>query len=350
MSKATQPSLAHHGEALRKQCPFPIKETNLEGVYAIPEPPPEFDPHKATAEELIRHGILWRRPTSMDNPALVKAWDRLYSRKWRAGDHTISEMESQLGKTHVLRKPVRRDTDTSWVGQQWAGAVMNGGGPWGIAVGIWDIPTVSRPAEPKGTEGFWNSSSWVGIDGFNTPSQVSNDVLQAGIEQKVDAQGNASYIAWYEWFAPPQPKSPSYIYQTNFNNFQVTPGQQVICLVAYIPLLAIGSQIIWGGLLILGDLTSGHKDSRILFPPPGATFAGNSAEWIMEAPDGGLPTSSLPKFSPVRFTSAGAGGYSKAVGNPEFGDIVNIETTDSPPKMLTSVTTGNDTVTITFIG
>ena len=30
--------------------------------------------------------------------------------------------------------------------------------------------------------------------------------------------------------------------------------------------------------------------------PANATFSGNTTEWIMEAPDGGIPTASLPAF------------------------------------------------------
>ena len=71
------------------------------------------------------------------------------------------------------------------------------------------IPTVSKPTEPQGTEGGWNSASWVGIDSANTNDGKfsSNDVLQAGVEQRVDARGNANYTAWFEWFAPTQGKT-----------------------------------------------------------------------------------------------------------------------------------------------
>jgi hypothetical protein len=99
-------------------------------------------------------------------------------------------------------------SDQNFVNSAWAGAGIRGLGPWNGIIGIWKIPTVSQPSEPQGTEGGWNSSSWVGIDGFQV-NLISNDVLQAGIQQKVDAQGNASYVAWYEWFAPGSPP-PAY--------------------------------------------------------------------------------------------------------------------------------------------
>ena len=65
-----------------------------------------------------------------------------------------------------------------------------------MAAGSWTVPSVSKPTEPPGSDGGWDSSSWVGLDG----SSGSDDVLQAGIEQRVDGSGNASYYAWFEWF------------------------------------------------------------------------------------------------------------------------------------------------------
>jgi len=87
-------------------------------------------------------------------------------------------------------------------------------------------------------------------------------------------------------------------------------------------------------------------------PPPGATFDGNSVEWIMEAPDGGLPISALPSFTPVQFTAAlGCGADGVTVGNPQNGDNWNIvDNSQNPPVTLTATTLGNTAVTVTFTG
>ena len=85
-------------------------------------------------------------------------------------------------------------------------------------------PAVSRPPTPPGTSTpGWDSSSWVGIDG----TYGSNDVLQAGVQQLVSSNGDASYVAWYEWFAPQVSNSPPYIFQTNIANMQVSPSDEV---------------------------------------------------------------------------------------------------------------------------
>jgi Peptidase A4 family len=103
------------------------------------------------------------------------------------------------------------------------------------------------------------------------------------------------------------------------------------------------------GSISFANATTGQHFSITLAPPPGATFNGSSCEWIMEAPDGGEPISSLPRFTPVIFT----GGIACAPGAtavmiPGNADTLNIETVEG--KVLTAVTVNGETATITFIG
>jgi hypothetical protein len=233
----------------------------------------------------------------------------------------------------VLRALQKTD-DTGYTSDNWSGGVMQG--QWATAFGFWNIPTVSKPAEPQGTEGGWNSSSWIGIDGFG-----SNDVLQAGIQQRVNAGGQAHYVAWFEWFAPPQVNSPGYIWQTDITNFAVSPGQQIYCSVQYINNKT-------AGYLYFANEATGQHFSITLAPPPGANFNGDSMEWIMEAPDGGEPTASLPSFTPVHFNTAmGCNAIGSVVGNPLSGDYINVVYNG---KTLTSVVLANDAVTVRFAG
>ena len=305
----------------------------------MPAPPDTFNPHTASAADLVKNGILIRRPAAGDPPELQAAWNRVFSRQWLAKDRIIPVSVPQIGKTHIPRTAPKKQADTSWLSGAWAGGVIDTGS-WTSAFGSSVIPSVSKPTEAQGTEGGWNSSSWVGIDGFNTPNISSNDVLQAGIQQHVDANGHASYVAWYEWFAPPQSGSPGYVWQTNIANFPVMPGQTVYCSAQY-----VGGK---SGYLSFGNDTTGKHFSITLAPPPGANFKGNTIEWIMEAPDGGTPTSALPKFTAVKFTSAIGCGPNGAVGNPQNGDSTNVE--NSAGKILTSTILGNFAVTIDFIG
>jgi hypothetical protein len=132
-----------------------------------------------------------------------------------------------------------------------------------------------------------------------------------------------------------------YIDQTNITNFEVSPGEEVYCHVQYTNNKAAG----W---LLFANLDTGKHFSITLAPPPGASFSGQSVEWIMEAPDHGEPVSSLPRFSPVVFTSALASGANNTSANPASGDIFNI--INAAGKTLTSTFVGTDEATITFTG
>jgi len=602
--------------AFRKKLPHDLTTTNLAGAFSTPAPPRGFDPNTASVAALAKQGIYLRRPTAQDPPALRAAWDKIFSRNWRPEDRIAPHLVTRIGVTHN-RRTVRR-TDAVFASNNWGGGTIQGN--WVSAFGTWTVPTVSKPPEGQGTEGGWNSSSWIGIDG----AYGSNDVLQAGVQQRVDGQGNASYVAWFEWFAPiskvtlgdtspltpalaslngrmyigwkgdgndnlnvmvstdngqtfhnkftsgetsPQapalaahngnlfiswkgdgndqlnvaivnldaagnptgfsnkvilgdtsplspslasvngnlylawrgdgndqlnvmvsrdnghtfgskfvsgetsteapvlgtfngslmiswkgdgndnlnvarvntnpaptgfsnkvtlgdtsPRSPAlaelngrlyiawkgdgndnlnvmfstdgqnfgnkstgfetspeapslvnhnadlfigwkgdgndnlnvatvtelpapdYVYQTNIANFPVKPGDTVSCSVQYINGVA--------GQINFANQTNGSHTTVTLVPPPGATFNGNSVEWIMEAPDGGEPIASLPRFTPVQFTSAfGCGTDGKTIGDPKNGDIWNVVNfSANPPKTLTATTLGSDAVTITFAG
>ena len=311
--------------------PYELVPTTMAGAFISPAPPADFDPNTATRRSLIEHGFPWRRPDETSDPVLRVAWQHAFSRSWSAEDRLIPELVPQPGKTHKL-KSAERASDGSYTDPQWAGSVVPG--TWTGVIGYWVVPTVAVPGAPQGEEGGWNSSSWIGLDG----AFGSDDVLQAGVEQRVDANGNPHYVAWFEWYAPAQSGSPEYIYQVNIPNFTVAPGQEVYCSVQYVNSKTAGQ-------IYFANETTGEHFSITLAPPPGATFDGNTAEWIMEAPDGGEPISSLPAFTPVTFTSAICCGAT--LSNPQYGDIFNIV---GFGVTLTSVTTGSDTVTITYIG
>jgi hypothetical protein len=191
--------------AFTKALPFAVIPTNIPGAYTSVGPDEGLDPNTASTAALIRNGLLWRRPGATDRPAVVAAWQRAFARPWLAKDQIKPYLIPRMGKTHLLG-PVQR-TNTGYTSGAWAGGMVNASGsvkgPWVSAIGTWNIPTVSQPTEAQGNEGGWNSSSWVGIDGFSGVGYIgSNDVLQAGVQQHVDAQGNATYVAWVEWFAP----------------------------------------------------------------------------------------------------------------------------------------------------
>lgn len=365
----------------KRDLPYEVTPTNIPGAFASVGALEDFDPRMASTAALISQGLLWRRPGPGDDATLRAAWERTFSRVWCPQDRTVPHLEPQIGRTHNLRH-AKRTTGNSFTSRNWAGASIEG--TWTSVTGHWVIPTVSQPGEPQGSEGGWNSSSWVGIDG----TYGSDDILQAGVEQRVNASGNTSYVAWCEWFAPHYPNSPSYIFQTNISNFAVSPGDTVYCSVQYdgpmVPPAAPGGYQIpfnnqehvncldaaghvhelyhsnstgrqenglaafFGrtGILRFVNATTGQHFSLTLEPPPGASFRGRSAEWIMEMTDGDELASCLPKFTPVQFTSA------ICCGNNTVSDTVNADTWNITRcgQMLTSVTLDYNAVTVEYIG
>ena len=142
--------------------------------------------------------------------------EKVLSRRWLPISPVLNP---QTEITHRLTAPARTPEDPS-TGRNWAGAMIINGA-WTAAFGIWRIPEVSIPRTPPGPGDGWFSSSWVGIDN----GRSSNDVLQAGVAQKVSTDGHATCNAWYEWV----PSS-----QVNIDNMPVSPGDEVFCGVYYL--------------------------------------------------------------------------------------------------------------------
>jgi hypothetical protein len=286
-----------------------LVQTNLTGVFSKVRTTGGADGLPGIAS-LVDPAVL-DRLHSANAPGPRAFLERLLSRQWRPEDQITPRLTPQIGVTHPLAPRTGID-DASSTSNNWAGGTIKG--TWTAAFGIWRVPTVSKSAMPPGTAGDWNSSSWVGIDGI----YGSNDVLQAGVQQEVSANGDASYIPWFEWFAPKVDGSPNYIYQTNID-MEIEPGDEVFCGIYYVTQQA-GPQ----GEILFGNTTRGHYFSIVLAPPPGAAFSGNSAEWIMEAPNTGEPGTSLPRFSPVVFSTAFASASAGGSGDPANGDTTNI--------------------------
>ena len=334
-------------ETFLKKIPFHVVPTNLEGAYSVVPPSDDFDPNTASPSELIKNGILWRRPTASDPPALQEAWNKLFSRQWLAKDRAVPVFQPQVGRTHVLKQPLRKVTDTTYVNYVWSGAATLSGGPYTGAVGMWSLPTVIRAPWPKSASNSidaglgiaYDSCSWVGLDGYNVDVTTSTDVLQSGVEQWVDNNGDPHYQAWYCWFANNGKQPPRYVDSVPISTVPVTAGDEIFVSAQYIGKTA--------GYLWLANRTTGKHFAIVLAPPPTATFSGESVEWIMEDPDFGEDATSLARFSTVTFTSAIACTAAGGTNNPENCDIVNIETTLE--RVLTSTSIGNYTTTINCV-
>jgi hypothetical protein len=339
--------------AFRKKIVHPLVATNLKGAFTCPPLPPDFDVHTASQADLQRHGLRLRRPLPTDPPSFHGLWDRAM-KVWSPAKQIVPELHPHILPPEKMlnRRPSgKRSVAGDYVGGNWSG-VCGFNGDWAGVMGAWVVPTVSKPSEAQGNEGGWNSASWVGLDGFSVAGVVSSgNVLQAGVWQKLDAKGNPTYFAWYEWFTAPTTNSPSYIYPVQITNVPVKPGQEVFASVQYIDNRT-------AGYILFLNLTTGHWFPMTLAPPPTADTRGVTCEWVMEAPDGGEPNSALPKFTPVNFTAAIACSPTWGlvvptnVSWPNALNILSID--DAGGTILTSTATNvsgqASDLTITFVG
>ena len=305
-----------------------LTDTNLAGVTAIQWSPQVADKPQSHAEAIASELL---GPLDSADVRVAALRQRLLGRDWPDDARIVPRLAPQVGVTHELT-PRERVADTAFTSNNWGGSTIKG--KWAHAVGTWRVPTVSIPSTPAGTDKGWDSSSWVGIDG----TYGSNDVLQAGVQQSVGADGSTTYVAWYEWFAPKVNGSPAYIYQTNIENIRIEPGDEVFAGVHY-----QNGQ----GYVMFGNVDRGRYFSIQLAAPPGASFSGNSVEWIVEAPNTGEPGTSLPRFTPVNFSAAlGSDVNATVTADPNTGDTTNITAFG---RFLTSVTLATDALTVNYL-
>jgi hypothetical protein len=167
--------------------------------------------------------------------------------------------------------------------------------------GNWQVPTVQQPAEPAGSDGMWDMSTWVGLNGFG---QDAGEILQTGVAQTLDASHHVTYVPWYEWYVPqdvPPPANFPYVIQTRYPMTFMDPkaGDQMYGKVTLNP-DGTGTCFLWDK-----NISGANAMTMPLAPPPySAMKGGQSAEWILEAPGQAEPDTAIPDFSttPVVFT------------------------------------------------
>ncbi len=224
--------------------------------------------------------------------------------------------------------------------------------------GTWQVPTVSESIWPPGTiagstNKVWNSSSWIGLDGTlgNT-----NEILQTGVQQLVDSNGNPSFTPWYEWFVQ-NDTTPNYVFQTTYTNL-VTP-KAGDTMYGKVTLQTDSNGNVNGGTAMLWDKSitgSNNMMTVSLAPPPNAsTMTATSAEWIFEAPGLDPTQTQIPQFTPVVFSEGLAtNSQGTTVGPTDVVgtnfDITDFEAVGDQVKnvQLTQTSASNNRVTIDF--
>ena len=310
MDKIIKPSsVTFDAEKLQRAVPFQLEKTAIPGVFTIPAPPAGFEPRTASPSELIRAGFPWKRPNAESEPVARALWDRVMAREWRPEDAVPA-----VGRRR-RRRPRGPRSDGPDLNSNWAGAVLTTG-VWAGVVGAFQIPQISQPSEAavfdEGFEG-WEMSIWIGLGGY-LPNN-SNNLLQVGVTRQLLTNGMWGCFSWYEWWIAGNsavPGVPEYTYESLPLGLTVSPGDSVLCSVGY--LLDGNGDTVGGGVWMANETTGVYGPRTLLPVPSGADFSGGSAEWIVEAPDGGEwgtsggPQSSLPAFTPVAFDATVACG------------------------------------------
>ncbi|KAI2640970.1 peptidase A4 family-domain-containing protein [Xylaria nigripes] len=177
----------------------------------------------------------------------------------------------------------------------WAGAVLSDSGFTSV------VGTITVPV-PRGDGREAAASAWVGIDG----DTCGNAILQTGLDFTVDAFGEVSYDAWYEWF-------PDYAY--DFTGFRVSAGDEVR--------MTVTASSKSAGTALLENLTTGDQVSK-RFTNEANTLCEWDAEWIVEDFESGGSLVPFADFDSVTFSEASAtqNGRNVGVSGASILDIV----------------------------
>jgi hypothetical protein len=216
-------------------------------------PPPGFDPLVATASELERYGF----PARPGNPRLLKLYRRVFTR-----------LKGRLKYVEPTFRIMRGKSPAGvFTGDNWSGGYVQppSGQSFRQVLGQWVVPNTYPPA----AGGLFLNSYWIGLDGFSGPG--ASEVLQAGVDCLVFGHSSTFY-PWHQW----APSSKVII-----TNLAVSAGDLVMVNISAAPGAGATTATVH-----FANITSGAATSYVVSAPPLTQLAGNSAEWIVEAPDG----------------------------------------------------------------
>lgn len=190
----------------------------------------------------------------------------------------------------------------------------------------WAVPAVQCSADTSTA-----SSTWTGIGGGTTADPT---LVQAGTEQ--DCNGSPSYSAW--WEVIPAPSTTAGGGTLGLQNFEVQPGDQITVTVD-------GSTAAVWNITIQNASRGWTFNTTVPY-----SSAGETAEWIEEAPLSADPNSagptSLSNFGQVSFVSATANG-----ANPQLTPGERVAMVDSNNNVIANPSNpggGGDSFDICF--
>jgi hypothetical protein len=283
-------------------------ETNLPGVTTAGLPPEGFDHLTASEDELALYGFP-PKPDEMMEPAGYASWKRAMA----ASKERISP---RLEQTRVSHGPARQVADSTGTSTNWSGVVDFGGATtyeqttsFHFVNADYVVPVATQPYGV--CTGSWvYSSTWVGIDGWN-----SNDVLQAGTSSNAycGASGTATeYFAWYEWF-------PNYA--VRISNFPIAPGDDLY--------IEVWNTTATQGYAYITNYSTNKSVTLGFTAPAGTKLVGNSAEWVIERPGINGSQSNLANYVSDYFSNCLASTWSHVSYNLSNASALQLTMVDN---------------------
>jgi hypothetical protein len=201
---------------------------------------------------------------------------------------------------------VNASQSNNWSGYN-QGTIERGSTLFNSVGGTWVVPTAVQHKKGEAE----SSSAWIGIGGGcvdATCTVTDNTLIQVGTEQDVNANGRASYSAWWEIIPAPS---------LTIDGFAVHPGDRIKALISE----AVADSNVW--TIDMKNLTTGATFSQTVpYPSTHAT-----AEWIVETPlligTDGTGLSAMPGLGSVKFTGTTVNGAAAGLRPAEQVQLVD---------------------------
>lgn len=308
-----------------------------DGGYSYPRPPDSIDVMTADRDTLARYGIVMPKiePESAGNSK--RALDAIIRRTLKTGRWISPRIVSGPGFHHLRTVPATSSGNS----KNWCGYAIQQDAPWwGVSAYI-NVPGADFPALGPADVSYpqigingptYSMSAWVGIDGVDL---TTNDVLQCGYYVIANpANGQVVYLPFYEWYVSQTiannngqilgdvynfllPQFPYVAEQFLFAPDLLSPGDGIYAAAQYRPQ---GD----GGIVSILNSTKNWVFAKFLPTPTieidgnnyGASYSGNSIEWIVERINGFNGV--MPAGWDVRFHSTDGSAQDGTSGEDDF--------------------------------
>lgn len=263
-------------------------------------PPRGFDPLTADSADLQKFGF----PPRQKDPRLQARYEHVLKRLKGKLNYIPATMRVNDEVFHGPRTRVSSaGTETSG---NWSGGVVYAppGESFFCVEGDWVVPDIDAPTENQ----WYYCANWIGLDGDG-----SGDVCQAGVESAVYRSGTSvtrEFYVWWEWYPLPE---------VQITNFTASPGDMITVL-----LIASPGKGATTATVYFTNRTTGATTSVGLTAPSGTALVGNSAEWVVEAPQVNGQQSSMADFGEVFFSVCEAGTSKSTIVDGGTGDNINL--------------------------